>query len=71
MRSLASAAVIAVFGLLGLYSLYLAASHGWASDFPQAQSEWHRMWGGRFLLVAGASFALAIAWATRRRWWRR
>jgi len=71
MRRFASAAIIVAFVLVGLYSLYLAAYHAWASDFPQSQPEWHRMWAGRFLLIAGVSFVVAGAWVTRRRWWRR
>ena len=71
MRRLANAAVIAAFVLVGLYSLYLAAFHAWATALPKAQTEWHRLWAERFLLIAGVSFVLALAWATRRRWWRR
>ena len=66
MRWFLCAALIVV----ALYSLGIAAYHGWAASFPDARdAKWHTHWSNIFLVASLLSFVAAtwLTWFLRRR----
>jgi cbb3-type cytochrome oxidase subunit 3 len=69
-RRFASAVVTVIFVLAGLYAGNLWLFHGWAANFSGPHADWYREWSAAFLVAMCVCFIAAIAWSTRRRWWR-